>query len=272
MKRKTSPTGGFNGLKLGTWVIAFVLIIMTLNPIVIVGPGERGVVMEWSAVTGEIFTEGMHWKTPIVENVQIMDVRTQKYVDSANSASRDLQDVTTEVALNYHLNPERVDYVFQTLGTQFGDRVIAPAIEESVKASTAQFTAEELITKRAQAKDTIKMNLYERLEEYGIIVETVSITNFEFSPEFSAAIEAKVTAKERALQAENDLIRIKTEAQQEIAMAEAEAKAIQIKGDALKQNPELVQLEWVNKWNGNLPQFMTAGGTNMLMDVSNMMG
>lgn len=276
-------------VKKGGIALALVLIIAFLLPFSIVNAGERCVLTEWSAVTGEIWNEGLHFRIPIYQNCHMMNVQTQKYVDSASSASMDLQDVNTDVAVNYHLDPTQVDYVYQTIGNDFGNKVIAPAIEESVKASTALFTAEELITKRAMAKDTIKINLADRLEPYGIVVETVSITNFQFSAKFTQAIEDKVEAEQWALKAGNDLVRIKIEAEQEIAMAEAEARAIQIKGDAIKNNPGLVALEAVyvqreavkvqgeavKVWNGVLPTFMMSGNggnggsTSMLLDVSN---
>ena len=260
------------GLIKGFIILAVVVIlIMVFAPISMVGAGERCVLLEWGAVTGTIWNEGLHWRIPVMQSCQMMDVRTQKYVDTASSASKDLQDVSTEIALNYHLEPTKVDFVFQTIGTQFGERVIAPAIEDSVKAGTAQFTAEELITKRALARETIQQEMQKRLESYGIVVESLSITNFQFSAKFTQAIESKVEAEQMALKAENDLVRIKTEAEQQIALAQAEAEAIRIKGEALKQNPELVQLEWVNKWNGVMPQFMTGSGSSMLMDVSGFM-
>ena len=122
-----------------------VVLIFVLNPIVIVGAGERGVIMNFGAVQDEVWGEGMHFKTPIMQDIHIMDVRTQKYVVTAKSASSDLQDVSTEVALNYHVDAGKVNKIYQTIGSDFADRIISPAVQECVKAGTAQYTAEQLI-------------------------------------------------------------------------------------------------------------------------------
>lgn len=185
-----------------------------------------------------------------------------------------MQVVSTEVTLNYRINEGQVNKIYQTLGIHYQDTVIQPAIQEVVKASTAKYTAEELITKRDFVKLDIENALNERMSKFGgmIITQTVSITNFDFSPEFNKAIESKVTAAQNALKAENDLKRIQVEAQQAVAVAqgeadarikraEAEARAISITGQALKENPNLVALEWVKKWAGTLPTTLIQSGS-----------
>jgi regulator of protease activity HflC (stomatin/prohibitin superfamily) len=164
----------------------------------------------------------------------------------------------TKVALNYHLTATRVNEIYQTLGTAYADTYISPAIQEVVKASTAEFTAEELITKRPIVKQTIENGLKARLEPRGIMVETVSITNFQFSELFSQAIEAKVSAEQDALKAKNILERIKIEAQQKIASAEGDAMAISTVEETLKDSPNYINWLKVSKWNGILPQ-VTSG-------------
>jgi len=244
-----------------------VVLIFVLNPIVIVGAGERGVIMNWGAVQDYVWGEGMHFKMPIMQDIHIMDVRTQKYVVTAKSASSDLQDVSTEVALNYHVDAGKVNKIYQTIGSDFADRIISPAVQECVKAGTAQYTAEQLITKRPEAKNTIDLCLGGRLAEYGIVVDTISITNFQFSEQFTTAIEAKVTAEQSALQAQNKLKQIEFEAQQKVTTATAEATAIKIQGDALRSNPEVVSLRWIEKWDGKMP-IVWSGGQSMIMDIS----
>ena len=138
--------------------------------------------------------------------------------------------------------------------------VSQPAIQEAIKASTAKYTAEELITKRPLVKDSIDTSLKEKLSPYGIIAETAYITDFKFSVQFSTAIESKVTAVQLAQKAENDLRRIEIEAQQRVAQAEGEAKAISIQSQALNQNPQYINLQAVLKWDGILPNFLIMGG------------
>jgi len=264
------------------WIIVGVIAmfaVVLFNPIVLVSAGQRGVLLRWGAVTGTIFPEGLSFKTPISDAVEIMDVRTQKYNADASSASQDLQIVSTKVALNYHLDAGQVAKIYQELGRDYEDRIVQPAIQEMVKASTATFTAEELITKRPEVKTMIEEGLRERLMNYGVILETLSITNFEFSPEFDAAIEAKVTAQQLALKAENDLKRIQVEAQQRVAeadgqaeakvtVARAEAEAIKIQREAIQESPEILQLRYIEKWNGVLPQYMFGQGVIPLVSVS----
>ncbi|MBI2583490.1 MAG: prohibitin family protein [Candidatus Aenigmarchaeota archaeon] len=247
--------------------VVIILLMLIFGAFVIVPAGHRGVILTWGAVdTVKIFGEGLHFKIPVVQNVEKMEVRTKKYSALATSASKDLQDVSAEVALNYHLDVSRVNEIYQRLGLEFEDRIIAPAIQESVKASTAKFNAEELITQRPLIKQEIEDVLRDRLEQFGIILEIVSITEFTFSPEFTVAIEEKQVAEQRALKAQNDLKRIEIEAQQKVASARGEAESIQIINEELEQSPRY--LEWLatNKWNGQLP-LVTGDGVTPFIQI-----
>lgn len=252
--------------------VGIIVLSILLSSVVIVPAGHRGVLMKWGAVVQMPLDEGLHFITPIYEKVESMDVRTQKYQYDADSASKDLQSVISTIAVNYHIDPSQVSVIYQTIGKEYQDRVIAPAIEESVKASTARYTSEELITKREDAKSDIKEEVEGRLQQYHMIVETVSIVNFKFSPQFDAAIESKVTAEQNALTAQRKLEQIKFEADQKraeaqgeadakLAVATAEAKSIEIQGEALRKNPEVIQLKAIQQWNGALPTYMLGGGT-----------
>jgi prohibitin 2 len=256
---------------LGILIVAIIAISAVAGAIAVIGAGHRGVLLTWGKVEPRILGEGISTITPFMNQVVPISVQTQKYSATASSASADLQIVTTEVTLNYHLEADKVNTIYQTLQLDWENRIIQPAIQESVKASTAKYTAEELITKRPIVKDAIDMSLKEKLAPYGLVTETIYITDFKFSPEFEAAIEQKVTAVQLAQKAENDLKRIQVEAQQAVAVAQgqaeatitkakAEAEAIKITGDALKNNPALVQLESVKKWNGIMPVTLISGG------------
>jgi len=172
----------------------------------------------------------------------------------SDAASKDLQTVHSVVALNFHIDPDRVGNIYQDVGLQFRDRIIDPAMQEAIKASTAKFTAEELITKREMVRDEIKAQLTARLSSRNLIVDEFNIVNFEFSKNFNDAIEAKVTAEQQALAAKNKLEQIKFEADQKIAEARGKAEAITIESNALKSNPQILELRALEKWNGTLPQ------------------
>ena len=220
-----------------------------------VGAGERGVLLQFGAVQDKVLDEGLYIKIPIIQKVVKMDVKVQKDEVPASASSKDLQIVTSKIALNYHLDPESVNKVWQDVGKNYNARIIAPSIQESVKAVTARYTAEELITKREEVKDQIKANLAERLITSSIIVDEFNIIDFSFSSAFNDAIEAKVTAEQLKLKAERDLERIKIEADQRVAEAEGKAQAIQIEAQALKANAQIVELRWIEKWNGVVPQY-----------------
>ena len=260
------------------WLALFILVVviasLALGSIATVNAGHRGVLLTWGKVEPVVLGEGISFIMPFVNQVVPMSVQTQKYSATASSASKDLQDVSTEVTLNYRIEPTKANWVYQNLGLDYENRIIQPAIQEAVKASTAQFTAEELITQRASVKAKIESALRDRMLNYEIIMETVSITDFKFSPQFAQAIESKVTAIQLAQKAENDLKRIEVEAQQAVAVAQgqatatvtkarAEAEAIKITGAALRDNPQLVALEWVKRFDGKLPNtLIISGGTS----------
>jgi prohibitin 2 len=244
--------------KRGFWIVLIIIavILSTVNsPLGTVGAGERGVQLRFGAVTGKVFNEGLYFRIPFIERVQKMDVRIQKDEVPASAASKDLQIVTSKIALNYHLDPVSVDIIWQEVGKNYNVRIIAPSIQEAVKAESAKFTAEELITKREEVKEKIKANLTERLFERSIVVDEFNIIDFEFSPAFNAAIEAKVTAEQLKLKADRDLERIEIEADQKIAEARGKAEAIRIEAQALRQNAQVVELRWIEKWDGKVPTY-----------------
>ena len=248
-------------IKYALIAFAALLLVLTLNPFVVIGAGERGVVMNFGAVQKEILNEGLHIRMPIMQKVVIMNVQVQKGEGQGDAASKDLQQVTTNVAINYHLDPLKVAHVYQTIGTfdQVGQRIILPAISESVKAATSQYTAEELISKRQEVREKIRQLLLVRLAVYGVIVDDFSIVNFAFSREFSNAIESKTTAEQLKLKAERDLERIRIEADQKILQAQAEAESLRLQKENVTENLiKLRQIEMqqraIEKWDGKLPQ------------------
>lgn len=234
-------------------LFVFVLVLL-FGSLGTVGAGQRGIRTRFGAVTGGIVGEGLYFKIPLIETIVKMDVRTQKEEVESDAASKDLQTVKSKIALNYSVNPDSVATLYQTVGTDFKSRIIDPAIQESVKASTAKFTAEELITKREQVRDDIKASLTEHLQPTGIIVEAFSIINFDFSDSFNLAIEAKVTAEQNALAAKNKLSQVQYEALQAIEEARGKAEALRVESQAISANPAIIQLRAIEKWNGILPQ------------------
>lgn len=219
-----------------------------------IDPGHRGVVIRMGAVTGEVKPEGFYTKTPFVETVVPMDVRQQKEQVSTEGASKDLQTVKAVIALNLSLSPASCSKVYQEIGKDYLDKIVAPAMQESIKAVLAQYTAEELISKRESVRSAISKLIAEKLLPFGIKTEALNIVDLDFSNAFNAAIEAKVTAEQNALAAKNTLAQKEFEAQQVVATAKGKAEAMQIESAALMQNQQVLQLRAIEKWNGILPQ------------------
>lgn len=238
-------------------VVAVVGLLIALGSFVIVGPGSRGVVIRLGEVNRTL-EPGFHLKIPILEQVKGLDVRIQKYVSVAQSYSKDIQTVNTAVALNYHLNSETVATLWKEIGPDVIPTVVEPAIQESVKAATANFTAQELVELRPKVKEEISVMLSERLTGRHVIVDEFSIVNFDFSEAYEKAIEAKQVAQQQALEAKNKLEQVKFEAEQRVAQATAEAEAIRIQAQAITQQggEDYVQLKAIEKWKGEVPQYM----------------
>ena len=234
----------------------------------VVKAGHTGVVLTFGAVEENVFDEGLHFKMPLVQTVVQMNNRTQKVETEGSASSKDLQIISYVVAVNYHVRSEASASLYQNVGKDYGTVIIVPAIQESIKAVTAQFTAEELITKRQAVGDQIKEALSEKINSYGIEVEIFNIVNFDFSEEFNAAVEAKQTAQQQALKAEQDLVRIEVEAKQKIAQAEAEAESIRLIQESLAKSPDYVDYVKWNKWDGKLPEVV--GSDGVLVDVGDL--
>ncbi len=252
--------------------------------------GYRGVLLTWGKPEEKILGEGLNFITPFVQSVVMMNVQVQKAESTESAATNDLQVVSTTLAVNFRLNPTAVNQIYRELRQDYVSRVIKPNIEESIKAATSQFRAEELITRRAIVKAAFDEILEERLRVFDIDVVAVSLTDFQFSPAFAAAVEAKVTAEQKALEAENFLEQVKFEAQQQVIQAEAEknatiaralgeAEAVVIESEAAasaieaitgQMTPEYAQYLWLTQWDGKLP-LVVGEGTGLIIDVNSLL-
>lgn len=252
-----------NQIMIGVVIVFFFFLIM--DSYHMIHPGTVGVVNHFGAVQEEILPEGLHFITPVKTKVVPIDVRVQLVEDQASASSKDLQMVTSRVALNFYLSKTKANIIFQELGLDYKRTIIGPTIQESLKSTIAKFNAEEVITLRPTVKQMIFEDIKTRLEKNNIIVTDFSIVDFSFSSEFNKAIEEKQIAEQSALRAVNDLVRIKTEAEQVEVKALGEAKAqIEIaKAEAQAQellrktiSDQIIQLRAIEKWNGVLPLYV----------------
>jgi len=251
----------------------FLVVLLVKNAVVVVPAGFRGVVFDkFKGLKPASLGEGLNFVTPFLQDVYYYDIRVQKVEFAAGAASKDLQSVSTKVAINFRPKMESVSALHRSVGVDYAEKVIHPAVQEAVKATTARYTAEELITKREDVKKHIQQLLQDQASVANIDVMETYITDFDFSTEFARAIEAKQIAEQDALKAKRDLDRIRIEAEQKIATAQAEARSLMLQREAITTN--LIELRRVEaqrlaieKWNGVLPQTILGGATPFI-DIS----
>ncbi|KOP26149.1 membrane protease subunit, stomatin/prohibitin [Hapalosiphon sp. MRB220] len=260
---KNSPLSFYLGGGLIILILAFLF-----RPFTIVNAGERGVVMQFGKVQDRVLDEGIHPIVPVITSVRKLNVRVTQNSFKADAASRDLQKVTTELAVNWHIDPTRINKVFQQVGDneQIVVGIMTPAVSEVLKAATAKKTAEEIITKRTELKQEIDNGLKTRLAAYGVVVDDVSLVDFAFSPEFSRAIEAKQIAEQEAKQAEFIAKRATQEAQADVNRAKGQAEAQKLL--RLTLTPELLQKQAIEKWDGHFPTVMGGNGSLPLININ----
>lgn len=248
-----------------TVVIILAVIIVGAASITVVPAGCKGVLLNMGAVSDRILDEGMNFKIPFVQSVQIVDVRLKKFESTDNSsASKDLQTIKSTIAVNYRVDSTATDQLYKNLGANYETTIISPAISESIKAVTSQYTAEELIVKRAEVSVKMKEFLQEKLNDKFIIVDSFNVVNFDFSEAFNKAIEEKQIAEQNALKSKYDLERIKTEVEQEIAKAQGDAEAMKLKNQEVTD--AIIYLEFIKKWDGKMPTYY--GGGDLMFAIN----
>lgn len=272
-------------------IIGAVALVAFCGSITKVPVGSTGVIVTFGRTQSQTLSEGLHFKAPFITTVVSMDNRVQKQEVSAAATSKDLQAINTTIEVNYHLSQENSNYIYQNVGKNYNDVLLTPAIQESVKNVMAQYSAEQLITQRSIVSVAIREELTKRMTEYGIMIDEFNITNFQFSAEFDAAIEAKQVAEQNKLKAQTEKERriieaeaagrekevaAEAEANAILAKANAEAEAIRVKAEAeadanKKLNQSLTSgiLDYnaIQKWSGNYPTVMGGDNTITMIDV-----
>lgn len=258
---------GFRGNKKFFWIILIALaaFLLITSAIYEVKAGNIGVVTRFGAVN-RVAYPGINFKLPFIEKVVPLSIRTQKDEVPATAMSENLQVVTSLIAVNYHLDGTRAEEVYQNVGANYADIIVAPAIQNTFKAVTAKFTAEELITKRDEVRMLAEEELTKQLEPYFIVVENFNIVNFDFSAEYQSAIEAKQVAQQQVETSKQKLAQAEIDAQTVIAQAEGQADAQKALNDTGALTPEYLQYLFLTRWNGVLPSVM--GGASPMIDVS----
>ena len=240
---------------------------IVLNPWVVVPAGERGVVMHFGKVQPKVLDEGLHFALPFSTSVKTLSVRVQKTDIEVPAGTKDLQVITTALSLNWHIDPSRVNTIYQEIGDEeaIANQIIIPAMTEVLKAATPKRNAEEIITKRNELKAEIDVAIEERLSSYGILVVDASLVNIAFSPEFTKSIEAKQIAEQEAKQAEYEALKASQQAEAEVNRAKGKAEAQRLLQTSL--TAELIQQEAIAKWDGQFPHVMTGDGALPFVNI-----
>lgn len=237
-------------------LLIFAVLIVIINPITIVGVGERGVKVTLGKVSPESYVEGIHIVTPFIQKIYTMDVKTQKYNMSTQVYTKDIQQAKITYVTNYNLQPQNVHKMYREVGKDYINVVLLPVIEGTIKDVIGKWNAQDLVANREKAADEILTKLQSQLESKYINVTDFQMVAIKYSDTFEKAIESKVTAEQEALKAKNKTVQVEEEARQKVISAQAEAKSMAIRANALTQNKALVEYEAVQKWNGVLPQYM----------------
>lgn len=241
---------------LGVGALTLIILLIAGNPLAIVDAGERGVKVTMGQVSPQSYTEGIHFVTPFVSKIHTMDVKTQKASPATTVFTKDIQQARLAYVINYNLQPENAHKMYREVGKSYKETVLMPIVEGTVKNVIGGWNASDLIANRAKATSDILTKLQEQLEDNYINVTDFNITDIDYSDVFEKAIEGKVTAEQEALKAKNQTVQVQELARQKVIAAEAEAKSMAIRANALTQNKALVEYEAVQKWDGKMPQYI----------------
>lgn len=248
-------------------IIAALIVLIALNSFIIINPGQAGVLSILGKAQDGTLLEGLHFRPPLVSNVDIYDVTVQKFEVPAESSTKDLQDLKARFAINFRLDPVQIVEIRRTQGTlqNIVSKIIAPQTQESFKIAAARRTVEEAITQRSELKEDFDIALGSRLDKYGIIVLDTSVVDLNFSPEFAKAVEEKQIAEQKARRAVYVAKEAEQQAQAEINRAKGKAEAQRLLAETLKaQGGELVlQKEAIEAWReggAQMPKVLVTGG------------
>lgn len=259
------------GIAVVLGIIIVIALIMFFASTTIVPTGHIGVVTLYSKVQDTYLDAGFHFIKPFVEDVHDIDIRTQKYSNTVEGSAKDLQIVNITMSINYQIKAEKASELYSKVGANYNEVVLNPALQSSLKASIAKFTAEEMITKRGEVAATITEELNKALEEY-FLISAVNLENIGFTDEYNKAIEAKTTNEQKAQAEKAQLEIIKVQNEQKINSAEAEAKVRELQSQSvteksLEQLRLEIQRELIQKWNGQFPSTMLGDNPNMLFNL-----
>lgn len=268
------------GRIVGAVVVLLLVLIVLGGSIVVVQTGESGVILTFGKASEVVMDQGIHLKIPFVQKIVTINNRIVKTEVTTEAFSKDLQTVSSVIAVNYHINKANSATIYTEVGMGYEDVLITPAINEVLKAVTAQYTAQQLVGNRVDVSIQLDESLNSKLNEYGIFIDDLNIINWDFSEEYIAAIEAKQVAEQNLIKTrteqEQALVIANTEAQKQVIAAQAEADKIKLLAEANAEsnniitaslNDMLIRYETIQKWDGALPKVSGSAGTLISVDL-----
>ncbi|MDE6788515.1 MAG: prohibitin family protein [Ruminococcus sp.] len=272
---------GSAGKLVAVIVVCIIATVLLLSSFTIVPAGNTGVILTLGKVSNTSFGEGFHLKVPFIQNVENMSNKIQVYETPASAVSKDLQTISSNIAVNYRLVSDKAADMYQNVGTEYQTVLIAPVVQECMKSATAKYTAEQLITERQAVGDEVKSALDSKLNSYGIYIEKFNIVNFDFSAEFNNAIEAKQVAEQNLLKTETEqkqaITVAEAQAKQKVIAAEANANAILAEAEAQAEanrlleaslSDKVIAYEQIDKWDGVMPKVVSGDSNGMLININ----
>ena len=253
-------------------IIFIILLIVTFNSITTVPTGFVGVKTRFGKVQQDVIQEGLNLKVPFIEKIVKIDCKTKKVETTAAGSTKDMQNVSTSIAVNYNVNKETANNLYREIGLDFENIIISPAIQESIKSTLAQYTAEELITKRSNVSNEIQNTLIEKIQEKGFAITEFNLVNIDFSEEYDKAIETKAVRQQEVETAKAELEKQKIQNEKEISEAQKDAQVMALQNSQITENTlKLKELEnekaMIDKWNGVLPNTMLSNDANALFSI-----
>ena len=235
----------------------------------VIESGERGLKVKWGKLQGNVLEEGLHVYNPFTTDIALMDIKILKSNTNESMYTKDVQVATISTTITYSLDPGMVKPTYETYRTGWSHKILPQAVKASLKDEIGRWDAEVLIANQDKARGRIEASLRESVKDKGVLIQKFDFANIKFEPEFEAAVEAKVIAKQRATEAKNKTDQIREEAEQKRITAEAEAKSMEIRAQALQKNKGLVDYEAIKKWNGVLPHTIMGGGALPFINLKN---
>lgn len=252
---------------ISTIILIVIAIIFLFGSFRSIDAGQVGIKTRFGKVIGTQLNEGLNFKLPMIEKITKISIKTNMYPTTGAGASKDLQDVSIAVAVNYNVDATKAVSLFKNVGTNYETIIIAPAVQEAIKSVVSSYTAEELITKRAEVSGKISDVLESKTEKYGLKVQTINITNFNFSATYTQAIEAKQVAEMEVATAKNNLERARVEAERKVVEAKGTADANKLLEESLTK--EIIEQRFIEKWDGKLPTVY--GNSDSILDVTSLL-